>query len=59
MSELISLSPTGPVEEREARLQALGRFLDWAEREAQALKAADVGVCLQLARVALSGRPGR
>lgn len=44
-------------EDRDARVAALGRFLDWAEREAADLQAADCGMCLQLARVALlSGR---
>jgi hypothetical protein len=59
MTEIISCEPAGPVEEREARLQALRRFLDWAEREAEALKATDAGVCLQLARLALDGARGR
>lgn len=40
-------------EERSARIAALGRFLDWAEREASDLRAQDVGACLQLARMAL------
>jgi hypothetical protein len=39
--------------ERMARVAALRRFIDWAEREAASLNAPDCSVCLQLARVAL------
>ena len=40
-------------EDHHARVEALGRFLHWAEREAASLSASDCGICLQLARVAL------
>jgi hypothetical protein len=36
-----------------ARVAALRRFIDWAEREAASLNAPDCSICLQLARVAL------
>ena len=39
--------------EHTARVAALRRFIDWAEREATSLNAADCSICLQLARVAL------
>jgi hypothetical protein len=39
-----------------ARIAALTRFIDWAEREAMSIGAPDCGICLQLARVALQGR---
>lgn len=35
------------------RIQALERFIDWAEREAAELKAGQARTCLQLARAAL------
>jgi hypothetical protein len=43
-------------DERDARIAALTRFIDWAEREAAELDAAECGMCLQLARVALTRR---
>ena len=43
-------------EDKAARIAALTRFIDWAEREAMAIGASDCGICLQLARVALQGR---
>jgi len=39
--------------DRHARVAALRRFIDWAEREAASLNASDCSICLQLARVAL------
>jgi hypothetical protein len=38
---------------RDQRMRALTTVLDWAEGEAAALRATDVGICLQLARLAL------
>ena len=38
------------------RLHRLTETIDWAEREAAALKAPDAGMCLQLARLALMAR---
>jgi hypothetical protein len=46
----------GDGEERDARIAALTRFIDWAEREARSLDAGDCGACLQLARVALQSQ---
>lgn len=40
-------------QERVARIAALTRFIDWAEREARSLNVNDAGICLQMARVAL------
>ena len=42
--------------DRQERIEALTRFIDWAEREAAAHGARDASICLQLARVALQGR---
>jgi hypothetical protein len=44
-------------EDRAARLAALGRLLDYAEREARSLNARDCTNCLQLARAALLHGP--
>lgn len=49
--------PMGPISgdglPRDQRMRALTTVLDWAEGEAAALRATDVGICLQLARLAL------
>jgi hypothetical protein len=49
--------PAGPISgdglPRDQRMRALTSVLDWAEGEAAALRATDVGICLQLARLAL------
>ncbi len=44
------------VSDREARLAALMRVVDWAEREAATLGARECAICLQFARVALQSR---
>ncbi len=41
------------------RFTALTEVIDWAETEAAALNAPDVGMCLQLARLALLARTER
>lgn len=43
-------------DDRDARIAALTRFIDWAEREAAELDAIECGMCLQLARVSLARR---
>ena len=54
------IRPGNKTEERtddlRARLHRLTETIDWAESEAAALKAADAGMCLQLARLALMAR---
>jgi hypothetical protein len=44
------------VTEGDARLAALMRLIDWAEREAATLGVRECAICLQLARVALQSR---
>ena len=52
------LTDDSAADEGQTRDGELGRFLDWAEREAASLGAHDCGVCLQLARIALESRRG-
>lgn len=57
MSEYSALGDANVgVTEREARLAALARMIDGAEREAASLGAQECAICLQLARVALQTR---
>ncbi|TVQ56362.1 MAG: hypothetical protein EA355_07130 [Rhodobacteraceae bacterium] len=57
MKDSASGSPSAVSDaDHSARIAALVAFIDWAEREAADLDAPDCGVCLQLARMALSRR---